>query len=138
MKNLIRNVGAVLITFMLISGIFVLYSAPKEKPEDVSLSTLVSQINEGKVTEISVTNDQLAIELKEGKKEKAIKERESGLTESLKNYGVDPEKLKLVNIKVKEDSSASFWLSSVLPFLLPFLLCPRILYRKPGCHNSCT
>ncbi|PIR73255.1 MAG: cell division protein FtsH [Candidatus Moranbacteria bacterium CG10_big_fil_rev_8_21_14_0_10_35_21] len=122
MKNLIRNVGAVLITFMLISGIFVLYSAPKEKPEDVSLSTLVSQINEGKVTEISVTNDQLAIELKEGKKEKAIKERESGLTESLKNYGVDPEKLKLVNIKVKEDSSASFWLSSVLPFLLPFLL----------------
>ncbi|KKR20082.1 MAG: ATP-dependent zinc metalloprotease FtsH [Candidatus Moranbacteria bacterium GW2011_GWA2_39_41] len=122
MNKLAKNIGLLILTFLLISGLFVLYNKPAEKPEDVSLSTLVSQINDGKVKEITVDADSLAIVMNDNKTEKANKEAEAGLTESLKNYNVDTEKLKAVNIIIKDNASSSFWLSTVLPFLLPFLL----------------
>ena len=51
MQDLAKKIGIVLILFILISGVFVLYSAPKEKPTDVSLSELATQINDGKIKE---------------------------------------------------------------------------------------
>lgn len=122
MKNLSKNIGLAILTIILFFGLFVLYSGPKEKPAEISLSALVSQINESAVKEIVVDEDRLAISLIDGKKETSIKEREAGITESLKNYGVNPEKLALVNINIKSNASSSFWLGTVLPFLLPFLL----------------
>ena len=122
MKNLFRNVGYVLLLFVFFSGIAILFNSPKEKPEEVSLSMLVTQINEQKIKEIVVSNDKLEITTVEGKNEKALKEKEAGITETFKNYGVDQEKLKEVNILVKGESSSSLWLGSILPFLLPFFL----------------
>ena len=87
MQDLIKKIGIVLALFLLISGIFVLYSAPKEKPTDVSLSELSTQINEGKIKEITVTQDKLDIKTAEDKMEKSTKEKEAGLTESLKLGG---------------------------------------------------
>ncbi|MCX6763960.1 MAG: ATP-dependent zinc metalloprotease FtsH [Candidatus Moranbacteria bacterium] len=122
MKNLVKNIGLILLTFLLISGLFILYSAPQTKPEEISLSVLVAQINEGKVKNITVEPSHVSIELTDGKLEKTTKESEAGITESLKNYGVEQEKLKAVNISIKGESTLNFWLSSVLPFLLPFIL----------------
>lgn len=122
MKNLFKNVSALLIFFLLISGIFILYSNPGQKPEKVSLSNLVAQINNDEVKSIDVQNDNLNIMLKNEKTETSTKEKEAGLTESLKNYGVNPDKLKEVNIQIKEDSSLTVFLTSFLPFFLPFLL----------------
>jgi len=128
MQDLAKKIGVILAIFLLISGLFVLYSGPAEKPKDISLSELAVRINEGKVKEIQVKQDKLEIKTSEDKMEKSTKERESGLTESLKNYGVDTEKLKSVNIIVKDDSSSSFWLGSILPFLLPFLLISAFIW----------
>ncbi|HPN96863.1 MAG TPA: ATP-dependent zinc metalloprotease FtsH [Candidatus Moranbacteria bacterium] len=122
MKSLLKNLGIVLLVFLFFSGILVLYSSPSKKPEQVSLSNLVSQINENKVKQITVTNEDLTIELLDGKIEKATKEKEAGISESLKNYGVDNEKMKAVNIEVKGESSIGLWASAILPFLLPFIL----------------
>ncbi|MFA5993778.1 MAG: ATP-dependent zinc metalloprotease FtsH [Parcubacteria group bacterium] len=122
MKNLSKNIGLIMLTLLLISGLFVLYSGPKEKPVDISLSTLVSQINSASIKEIVVDEDSLLIAMKDGKKETSVKESEAGLTDSLKNYGVNPEKLAEVDINIKSNASSSFWLGTVLPFLLPFLL----------------
>lgn len=122
MKNLAKHIGLMLILFLLISGLFILYNAPQAKPTDISLSTLVTQINEGKVKKITVNGDDLKIELADGKTEKSTKEKETGITESLKNYGVDADKLKSVNIEIKGESGTSVFLGSVLPFLLPFIL----------------
>lgn len=121
MQKLLKNVGLVFIIFILISGIFVLYSGPQEKPAEISLSTLVSEINEGQVKKITVDENKLSIELNDQKTQTSTKEKETGLTESLKNYGVDQEKLALVNIDIKNNASSSFWIG-MLPFLLPFLL----------------
>lgn len=121
MNNTLKNIISAIVVIILLTGLFVLYSGPGEKPTEVSLSTLVSQINNDQIKKISVVNDELAIETTDNKTEKATKEREGSLTESLKNYGVNTEKLNKVNVEIKSESGTIIFLTSILPFLLPFL-----------------
>ncbi|HEX7586080.1 MAG TPA: ATP-dependent zinc metalloprotease FtsH [Patescibacteria group bacterium] len=122
MKNLAKNIGLFILFFLIIAGILTLYSAPGPKTENVSLGTLVTQINQGQVKQIVVEVDNLTVTLADGKAEKTVKEREAGLTETLKNYGVDTGKLNEVNIEIKGESSLNFWLGTFLPFVLPFII----------------
>jgi len=122
MKHLFKNLLIAFLVFLTIAGFFTLLNSPTEKPIEVSLSQLVEQINQEEVSTIVIKGDQLEIELKNGAKEKATKEKEASLTESLKNYGLDSEKLKLVNLEIKGESGLAFWLGAVLPFLLPLLI----------------
>lgn len=122
MNKLLKNITLVIVTFLLISGLFILYSAPAQKPVDISFSELINQINDSQVKQIVIEGNKLHIELHDETKEKASKEPESSLTQSLDNYGVDKEKLKGIEIKIKEPSSLAVWSMTILPFLLPFLL----------------
>jgi len=122
MKNLIKNILTVIIVFLIISSLFVLYSEPEKKPEEISLGVLAEQLNNQQVKTIAIRENNLEIELNDGTKEKAVKEKEVGLTESLKNYGVESDKLKNVDIQIKEPSGWATFAGTVLPFLLPFLL----------------
>ena len=71
---------------------------------------------------IIVSGNELKIKLKDGTEQKTRKEAESSLSESLANYGVSPEALSAVNIELKGESSARFWMGIVIPFLLPVLI----------------
>src|SRR3989344_4047915 len=123
MEKLLKNISFVIFIFLLISGVMILLNTDKKSIEDVTLSQLVTEINEEKVAQITVKGNDLEILLTENeKKQKSRKEAESGLTETLKNYGVDETKLKNVAIEVKGESSASFWAGAILPILIPFIL----------------
>ncbi len=123
MEKLLKNIAVVVFLFLLVSGLMVLYSSPTQKPIEISLSEAANQINDGKVKNIAVDNDNLSIELNDGTKEKSVKEPQSSLTESLSNYGVDKEKIKEVKIDIKQLSGWDSFLQGVLlPFLLPFAL----------------
>ncbi|MFZ2975192.1 MAG: ATP-dependent zinc metalloprotease FtsH [Candidatus Moraniibacteriota bacterium] len=122
MQKLFKNIGVVIIIFLFISGIMVLYGNPTKKPASVSLSTLAQQVNEGKIKEIKVSSNNLDITLNDGSTEKSTKETSAGIVETLKNYGVDSEKIQSVSINIQGESGVSFWLGSIIPFLLPFLL----------------
>lgn len=111
-----------MLVFAVISALFSFLRAPSETIEEVALSKLATQVNESAVTEIVVEGNDLHIVLKDNKKENAKKENEASLTASLKNYGVDAEKLRTVNITMKEPSGALFWIGAILPFALPFVL----------------
>ncbi len=122
MQKLFKNIGVVFLVFLLISGIFILYSTPQKPPVATSLSDLAKQITDGKVKTIQVDADNLQTTLNDGTIEKTTKETGASLTETLKNYGVDAAKIQGVNIDIKSPSSASFWLENILPFLLPLIL----------------
>ena len=98
MDKLMKNLATIVIVFIVISGILILSQESAPKPEDISLSTLVTQINAGQVKNIDVSLNDLSIELLDGKKENTQKEAESSLTETLKNYGVDSAKLSSVSV----------------------------------------
>jgi cell division protease FtsH len=123
MNKLLKNVGFVVLFFLLLSTVMILYSGPTKKPASISLSELVSQINEGKVKDISIKSNDLSVNLNDGTKEVSIKEPQSSLTESLNNYGVDKERLQAVQIKIDQDSGLSnFFTGMFIPIFLPFIL----------------
>lgn len=117
-----------LILFLMISGIMMIFNSPSQKVEDISLSALVSEINNENVKSIVVKGGEIEVSLNNDTKQKASKEAESSLTETLANYGVDTEKLQKVSIEIKRDSSFVIWMSILLPFLLPILIIVGFLW----------
>jgi len=122
MKYLLKNLGIAFLALLIIASVFSLLNGGNSGNPEVSLTQLVSQINGEEVKSIAIDSNQLQIELKNGNLETAVKEKEISLTESLKNYGVDPQKLQLVDLRVKSESALNFWLGTLLPILLPLII----------------
>jgi len=121
-KILLKNFLVFLIIFLIIAAIFSTYNASTEKPEEIGLEKLISQIEDEQVTQIIVKEGKLEIELIDGTKQISKKETTESLSTLLKNYNVDPEKTKKVKIEVKESEGFGFWALTLLPFLIPFVL----------------
>ncbi|TXH07062.1 MAG: ATP-dependent metallopeptidase FtsH/Yme1/Tma family protein [Candidatus Moraniibacteriota bacterium] len=128
MDKLMKNIGLVVFLFLMLSGIMILYSSPEKRSLDVSLSELVTEINNGEVKEIVVTGNVLEIVKQDDTKQKASKEPESSLTETLANYGIDKERFKAVSVTVKEDTGFGYWTLTLLPFILPFILISAFIW----------
>lgn len=122
MKTFIKNLLIVFFVLLVISGIFTVYNSSFTPIEAIPLNQVVSLINEDKVTKITIQSNKLEILLKDETKKISQKEGEAGLSESLKNLGVDTNKLKGVALEIKDESGIMYWIENLLPFLLPFLL----------------
>jgi len=100
----------------------------EKKPVVLTLDQLVTQINKGEVKKILISGNNLSIELKTGEKAIARKETEAGLSETLKNYAVDPAALQGVAFEVKEESGLRFWMGILLPTILPLIVIIAIFW----------
>lgn len=107
---------------MTLAVAFSFFLGPQEKVQELSISGLAEKINSGDVPEIIVNGNDLNIKLMDGSKAIARKESEAGLTQTLKNFGVDEAVLQNVNIKIQEESGVRFWLGILLPALLPLII----------------
>ena len=124
MKNLAKNIFIVLMAFFIISAVFSLVSNSlgSKKPEVISLNQLAAEINAEKVAKISVNGQNLEITLKDDSKKTSAKETEASLTESLKNYGVDPQKLQTMELEIKQSGGWKFWFGeAMISFILPLI-----------------
>ncbi len=122
MKNLIKNFLLVLLIFLLISGFFTVFQASLEKPNTISLTQLVQDIESEKVKKITVSDSDLAILYSDNSKTKSRKETEISLSESLLNYGLSKEKLSNIEVETKESGGSWVWLGPLLFSILPLLL----------------
>jgi cell division protease FtsH len=122
MKNLIKNFIFILLIFLIISGVFTLFSQPFEKEKELSLSQLVQDINQGKIKKITVQGSELQIIYQDNSKARSMKEIETALSQSLINYGVDKENLAKVEIETKKEGGIGTWLGPILWFVLPLLV----------------
>ncbi|MBX4191328.1 MAG: ATP-dependent zinc metalloprotease FtsH [Candidatus Doudnabacteria bacterium] len=122
MNKFFRNLFIILGIFLLVSGAL-LFSSKDETTNRVNLSKVADEVSAGTVSRIEVSDNELTIVLKDGTKQLATKEKEVALSDALKNtYNVDPVKIKEANIEPKADGSSSFLISTILPFVIPFLL----------------
>lgn len=128
MKNLTKNILIVVIIFLAMSGLFSLYSAPTRLYEPTDIGTFITQLNNEQVESVTVRLDKLEVELKDKKKESVNKESQDTFSSIVKNYGVNTEKLKNVKIDIRENEGLGFWVSALLPFLLPFLVIAVFIY----------
>jgi len=122
MKLLSRNLIIGFLILMLLAGAYSVFLESFNTVSSISLSDLVKKINASEVKSISINGDDLNIVLNDDSAFVAKKESESSLSETLSNYGVSKEALDKVAINVDSPSGLVFWLSAILPFLLPFLL----------------
>jgi len=121
MKNLFKNFFWYFLIFLILASVFSSL-ASRPKTETASIGFLVDRVNQGEVTDINVSGDELTVSLKDGSKKIVKKETNESLSALLKNFNIDPAKLSAVNIQVKSDSSFGTWIINMLPILLPVIL----------------
>ena len=122
MSRFWKNILWAIVTLLFISFLFSLFAQPAKAPTTLNLNQLVDKINAGQVTQIKVNGNDLSITLKDGSQAIAEKEVESGVSETLKNLNVSSTALASVDLEVQNQSGWDYWMSLLLPTLLPLLL----------------
>ncbi|BCX15885.1 MAG: ATP-dependent zinc metalloprotease FtsH [Candidatus Parcubacteria bacterium] len=124
MRNkIVKNILVAVLIFISILLFFSTLSLPqKEEVAKLTLNDLAKGINENRVSRIVVEGEIIKATFIDGKKGETKKEVETSLSETLRNFGVAPEKLSQIPIEIKEESSLKFWASILLPSLIPVII----------------
>ncbi len=127
-KYVVRNIILFFLVLVGVGVIFATASLGGAKPKDIDLSTLATQVSKGQVKSIGISGSELDVVLADGSKEKASKESGGSFVSSLRDYGVTPEQLQAVQLSVKQPGGAGYWLATLVPVILPFLLIAGFIY----------
>lgn len=128
MKSLLKNFLIFLIVFLIVSGLFSLLRQPAKDVQEIRLNELVKKIQNEEIKEIIVEENRLNVSSTDEKNYFAFKEENEPLAELLNNYGVPPEKLSDVSIKIKSAKGKDVFFNVIFPFLLPLILLIIIIY----------
>ncbi len=133
-----------IVTFLVfIAFVFSLLLVPSGDSNTVSIGVLAQKVESGAVKSIAVNGDTLNIELADGTKAVSKKETETGVIETLKNYGVSPEALQKVDVSVMDESGVRYWAGILVPTVLPILVMVLIFWwifkqAKTGANQAFT
>lgn len=131
MRQLFKNFLYVFLVLLLVAGVLgMLKVGDAKKPEVVDISKLVTEINAGEVQKIVVAGDTVQVTLKDpvAKAQEVKKESNESFGELLKNYGATDEARKNLEIEIKDESSWKFWVSNLVPAMLPLIIIMVFLY----------
>src|SRR3989344_2760926 len=125
-----KNIFIGLLSVAAVIALIGMYSRPLEKREDVSLSRIVQEINSGKVAALTVNQDDVMATLKDNSQSKLVAQHEvnTSITETFRNLGISEDKLNALELTVKKPSGFSYWLATLIPLLLPFILLGAFLW----------
>jgi cell division protease FtsH len=123
MEKIFKNSGLIIGVIVVIIAFYVLSTGSADQVNEVSLTQLSQQINNGQIKELTVkSNGTVMSELEDGTKQETIKEPDASLTDTFTNFGVTQEKISSVPITVETSSGASMWATILIPSLLPILI----------------
>lgn len=111
-----------LFVFAMIVALYSILVPGTKDTKEVPISDVAKSVIAGEVKTVEVAGEKLTIEKKDGTMEKSKKEVESSLSDTLANYGVTPEQLAVVEVKVTNESGFGYWLLNILPFALPIII----------------
>ncbi len=128
MRGIIKNFLIFFLLFLVLASIFSFYSSSTNSTQAVGINRVMQEIEQDNVKTVVVENNDLTATLKDNSILTAKKEGADSLSELIKNYGIDPIKLRTIEVEVKTDTGLSFWLITILPFLIPFVLIVGFIY----------
>ncbi len=134
MNNVKGNKNWIWITAILLGLVLIsfFYSGNSEEVKEVSLSEIASQVEEGKVDEITIKDNLVTAAIKNEGKIEAFKEVDVSVSE----YGITSDKVK---ITVEDTTSGAIWvglLSTLLPLLLIGAFFWFMLRGAQGANNK--
>ncbi|MFH1423600.1 MAG: ATP-dependent metallopeptidase FtsH/Yme1/Tma family protein, partial [Candidatus Nealsonbacteria bacterium] len=121
MNPLLKNFIFILLIFLIVSGVFTVFSQTGQDSKEVPLTEVVKNINEGNVKKILVEGNNITVTFQDDSQVKSKKETEAAFSQSLANYGVSQDALKGVEIEQKEEGGWLSWLGPISIFVLPLI-----------------
>lgn len=131
-KNIVIGLFALFFLFSVLGSMGSQAGLADSKP----LSTVVSDVKEGKVKTIDVEDSKLTIINKDGSKYTSTKESQDSLITVLEKSGVDP---KTVEINIKDLSMGAIWIgiiSNVLPLVLTVVFFLFLFRQARGAQDN--
>lgn len=125
MKNsLFKNIIIAVVVFFVLGAVFNLIYTPLEQLENVSVSQIVSEINQEKIKKLEITGNEIAITYTDDKKATSVKEQNAIVPDFLIAMGVEKEKLQKLEVNiVTQKESAWAWLLPILIYgILPLVV----------------
>lgn len=119
--NFINMVALIILTFLLITGIYSEFSSSNTKATETSLTTIAQDIEKGNVVVLNIHGDQIIAGYTDKTLKTAHKESDAALTETLTRLGVSQARLASTTIMVEQPSGFFYWLSELAPFIAPIL-----------------
>lgn len=128
MKNIVKNFFVFFIIFLLIAAVFSFYqggglNGSKKQTQEIGVGEMINKINNGEVSAINIEGDEIELVLKNQEVLKTYKESNESFSTLINNYRdqIQSEKLKEVNVNIKQPSGFEYWMASLAPFLVPVL-----------------
>jgi len=128
--NFWNNILSTVLLLIFITAAYSYVADTTVEPEQLSLSEIVTQVQNGEVDEIVVRGSQLEVSyFEEGRNNsEAKKETGTAASETLANFGVTPEQLSQVKIDVQNETGFAYWLRNFAPFLFPLVFLGIIIW----------
>lgn len=128
--NFWNNVLTTILLLIFITAAYSYVADTTQKPTELTLSAVVTQIKNGEVKELVVRGSELEVDYynQDWVAGKAKKETDAPITETLKNLGVTDTELANVTIDVKNPTGFAYWLSNLAPFLIPLLFLGVVIW----------
>ncbi len=124
--NVMKNIGIGLLILLTVVSLVGFYNRPNETTQDVSLSRVAQEINNGQVKSITVDQADVNVALKNSSLHLVTqKEPDASITDTMKNLGVSQDQLRGIEIVIKKPSGLSYWLAVLLPTLLHDAQCAK-------------
>lgn len=121
-ERFIWNIIVSIATLMLLVGMYVTFSSGSTKPKEVPISDVARSVASGVVEKIVVEGTKLTVTYNNGTPEQvSVKELESSLSDTLRNYGVPAAALDKISIEIRVDGGVGFLLLNILPIIIPIL-----------------
>ena len=123
LKGLLKNISLVVLVFLILGAVFGFFNVPSETIEEISITQLVEHINQEKVKEIKVFQNNISIIYNDDTKATSKKEAGDTVSQTLINYGVNQDNLKNISFIFEEQNESWDWIMTILMMVvLPFAL----------------
>lgn len=128
--NFWNNILSTILLLVLVSAFYSYLTEDRVKPDEISISEVVEQVQNGDVSEIVVRGSKLEITYRDESRNsaEAKKETDAAVSDTLTNFGVTTEQLSAVKIDVQRETGLAFWLSNLAPFLFPLVFLGIIIW----------
>lgn len=128
--NFWNNLLSTVLLLVFLTAAYSYVSEQKVTPDELSVSQIASQVKNGEVKEIIVRGTKLEVAYTDETRNPGIakKETDTAVTDTLANLGVTPEELRGITIDVQNETGATYWLSTLAPFLFPILFLLLIIW----------
>jgi len=128
--NFWNNVLSTVLLLIFITAAYAYVADTSVEPEELSISEIVAQVQNGEVKEIVVRGQMLEVNYLDEERNPGEAKKETGtaVSDTLTNFGVTPDQLSSVKIDVQNETGFAYYLGNFAPFIFPLLFLGVIIW----------